>query len=71
MLVSRDQRVEVEGTVGTQGSQGLIGEGERKPGGNIGLGGDGQKGREGAEKNLGLEVGVSKCETDGRLGKRR
>jgi hypothetical protein len=71
VLVSRDQRVEVEGAVGVEGTQGLIGEGKGKSRGNIGLGGDGQEGREGTEKNLGLETGVSKSETDGRFGKRR
>lgn len=68
-MISRDQRVEVEGAVGAQGGQGLIGEGEGETRGNIGLGGNGQEGGEGAEKNLGLEAGVSKSETDGWLGK--
>ena len=71
MLVPRDQRIEVERVVGVKGTQGLIGEGKGKRRGNIGLGGDGQEGRESTEKNLGLEAGVSKSETDGRLGKRR
>lgn len=35
----------------------MIGEGKGKCGGNIRLGGDGQEGREGTEKNLGLEAG--------------
>ena len=65
MLVSRDKRVEVERAVGVQGAQGMIGEGKRKSSGNIGLRGDGQKRREGAEKDLGFKVGVSKSETDG------
>lgn len=52
MLVPIDQRVEVEGTVGIQRAQRLIGKGERKSRGNIRLCGDRQKGREGTEKNL-------------------
>jgi len=71
VLVSGDQRVEVEGTVGAQGTQGLVGEGKRKSRRNIGLGRDGQKRGEGTEKDLDLEAGVSKSETDGWLGKRR
>jgi hypothetical protein len=69
MMIARDQRVEVEGAVGAQGAQGLIGEREGKTGGDIGLCGDRQERREGAEKNLGLEAGVSSTETDGWLGK--
>lgn len=49
----------------------MIGEGERKARGNVGLSGDGQKGGEGTEKNLGLETGVSEAETDGWHGKWR
>ena len=66
MLVPRDEGVEIERAVGVQIAQRLIGEGKRKSRGNIGLRGDRQEGREGTEKNLGLEVGVSKSETDGR-----
>ena len=66
MLVSRDQRVEVEGTVGAQGAQGLVGEGKRESRRDIGLGGDGQKGREGTEKNLDLERALANLKlTDG------
>ena len=57
MLVPGDERVEVKRVVGVEGTQGLIGEGKGKSGGNIRLGGDGQEGREGTEKNLGLEAG--------------
>lgn len=49
----------------------MIGEGEGETGRDIGVGGDGQERGEGAEKNLGLEAGVSECETDGWLGKRK
>ena len=52
MLISRDQRVEVERAVGVERTQGLIGEGKRKSRGNIRLCGDGEKGGEGTEKNL-------------------
>lgn len=65
MLVSRDERAEVERAVRFQRAQGLIGEGKGKSRGNIWLCGDGEKGGEGTEKNLELEVGVSKSETDG------
>ena len=49
----------------------MIGEGEGKARRETGLGGDRQERGEGAEKNLGLEVGVSESETDGWLGKQK
>jgi hypothetical protein len=71
MLVTRDERAKVEGAVGAQRAQGLIGEGKGKRRGDIWLCGDGKEGWEGAEKDLGWETGVSTSETDGWHGERR
>ena len=65
MLVSRDEGAEVERAVCVQRAQRLIGEGKGKSRGNVWLCGDREEGGEGTEKNLELEAGVSKSETDG------